>query len=117
MPISTARVQLIHNSADIAAQTVDIWFNDQLAIDNFQFRTATPFVDLPANVFFNVTIQPANSTDTTNGLARFSYNLDGGSKYILVANGCFPRRLQPCHIVRHLRLGPRQGNIHDAELY
>jgi hypothetical protein len=87
MPITTARVQLIHNSADIAAQTVDIWFNDELAIDNFQFRTATPFVDAPANVFFDVTVQPSNSTDTTNGLARFSYNLDGGSKYILVANG------------------------------
>ena len=87
MPISTARVQLIHNSADMAAQSVDVWFNDELAIDNFQFRTATPFVDVPANVFFDVTIQPSNSTDTTNGLARFSYNLDGGKKYILVANG------------------------------
>ncbi len=87
VPISTARVQLIHNAADMAAQTVDIWFNDQLAIDNFQFRTATPFVDAPAGIDFDVTVQPWNSTDTTNGLARFTYNLAGGSKYILVANG------------------------------
>lgn len=87
VPISTARVQVIHNSADAAAQTVDIWFNDQLAIDNFQFRTATPFVDAPAGVFFDVTVQPANSTDTTNALAKFSYNLQGGNKYVLVANG------------------------------
>jgi hypothetical protein len=86
-PISTARVQVIHNSADLAAQTVDVWLNDQLAIDNFQFRTATPFIDAPAGVDFDITIQPANSTDTTNGLARFTYNLQGGSKYILVANG------------------------------
>ncbi len=85
--ISTARVQLIHNAADLNAQTVDVWFNDELVIDNFQFRTATPFVDAPAGVNFDVTIQPWNSTDTTNGLARFTYNLQGGSKYILVANG------------------------------
>ena len=87
VPISTARVQVIHNSADAAAETVDVWLNDILLIDNFQFRTASPFVDAPANVDFVVTIQPASSTDTTNGLARFTYNLTGGSKYILVANG------------------------------
>ena len=31
----TARVQIIHNSADLAADTVDVWLNDQLLIDNF----------------------------------------------------------------------------------
>jgi len=87
VPISTARVQVIHNSADAAAEFVDVWLNDILLIDNFEFRTATPFIDAPANVDFDITIQPANSTDTTNGLARFTYNLTGGSKYILVANG------------------------------
>jgi hypothetical protein len=34
-----------------------------------------------------VVIQPANSTDTTNALARFTYNLTDGGKYILIANG------------------------------
>ncbi|MDZ7597793.1 MAG: hypothetical protein U5J82_05780 [Desulfobacterales bacterium] len=88
VPISTARLQVIHsNSADAAAEIVDVWLNDILLIDNFQFRTASPFIDAPANVDFDVTIQPASSTDTTNGLARFTYNLMGGSKYILVANG------------------------------
>jgi hypothetical protein len=87
VPISTARVQVIHNSADAAAETVDVWLNDVLLVDDFMFRTATPFIDAPANVDFDITIQPASSTDTTNGLARFTYNLMGGSKYILVANG------------------------------
>lgn len=84
---SQARVQVIHNSADDAAEFVDVWLNDILLIDDFQFRTASPFIDAPAGIDFDVTIQPANSTDTTNGLARFTYNLAGGSKYILVANG------------------------------
>ncbi|MGV8114236.1 MAG: DUF4397 domain-containing protein [Lentimicrobium sp.] len=87
VPISTARVQVIHNSADAAAAEVDVWLNDQLLIDNFAFRTASPFIDAPAGVDFDVVIQPANSTDTTNALARFTYNLSGGSKYVLVANG------------------------------
>ncbi len=87
VPISTARLQVIHNSADAAAAQVDVWLNDQLLIDNFAFRTASPFIDAPAGVDFDVVIQPANSTDTTNALARFTYNLNGGSKYTLVANG------------------------------
>ncbi len=86
-PMEYARVQVIHNSSDIAAQEVDVWLNDQLLIDNFEFRTATPFIDAPAGVDFDITIQPANSSDTTNGLARFTYNLQANSTYILVANG------------------------------
>ncbi|MFH1120336.1 MAG: DUF4397 domain-containing protein [Bacteroidota bacterium] len=89
LPVYTpmARLQVIHNSADAAAAQVDVWLNDRLLLDNFAFRTASPFIDAPAGVDFDVVIQPANSTDTTNALARFTYNLDTGAKYILVANG------------------------------
>ncbi len=89
LPLHTpmARLQVIHNSADTAASVVDVWLNDQLLIDDFAFRTASPFIDAPAGVDFDVVIQPANSTDTTNALARFTYNLADGGKYILVANG------------------------------
>ncbi|MBK7028288.1 MAG: DUF4397 domain-containing protein [Bacteroidales bacterium] len=87
VPISTARVQVIHNSADAAASVVDVWLNNTLLLDNFTFRTSSPFIDAPAGVNFDVVIQPSNSTDTSNALARFTYNLTGGSKYILVANG------------------------------
>jgi len=86
-PMEFARVQVIHNSADLAAAEVDVWLNDQLLIDNFAFRTATPFVDAPAGIDFDISIQPAGSTDTTDALARFTYNLQPGMAYLLVANG------------------------------
>lgn len=82
-----ARVQVIHNSADNAAKFVDVWLNDQLLLDNFEFRTATPFIDAPAGIDFDISIQPANSTDTSNALAKFTYNLQSGMSYLLVANG------------------------------
>ncbi|MBK9357243.1 MAG: DUF4397 domain-containing protein [Bacteroidales bacterium] len=90
LPVYTqpvARVQVMHNSADAAAQTVDVWLNDQLLLDNFAFRTASPFIDAPAETDIDIVIQPSNSTDTTNALARFTYNLEADAKYILVANG------------------------------
>ncbi len=86
-PISTARVQVIHNSADAAAETVDVWLNETLLIDDFMFRTATPFIDAPANEEFTIAIQPANSTSPMNPLWSQTYTLDGNEKYILIANG------------------------------
>lgn len=86
-PISTARVQVIHNSADMAADSVDIWLNGQLLLDNFAFRNATPFIDAPAGMPIDISVQGKNSSDTANALAKFTYNLMGGEKYILIANG------------------------------
>ncbi|MEY3444714.1 MAG: hypothetical protein RLZZ519_2995, partial [Bacteroidota bacterium] len=86
-PISTARVQVIHNSADLAAATVDVWLDNTLLLDNFAFRTASPFIDAPAGSAFDIRIQGPTSTDTLNPIAKFTYTLTGGEKYILVANG------------------------------
>ncbi|HPF91491.1 MAG TPA: DUF4397 domain-containing protein, partial [Flavobacteriales bacterium] len=85
--IPTARVQVIHNSADLAAAQVDVWLNNTLLLDDFAFRTASPFVDAQAGVPFDVSIALPTSTDTTGALARFTYELEEGGTYILVANG------------------------------
>ena len=85
--IPTARVQVIHNSADLAAAQVDVWLNNTPLLDNFTFRNASPFVDAQAGVPFDVSIALPTSTDTIGALARFTYNLEAGETYILIANG------------------------------
>lgn len=85
--ISTARVQVIHNSADAAAATVDVRVNGDLAIDDFKFRTVDGFNDVPAGVDLYLTINAANSTDSSNAVFRKKLNLVGGEKYIVIANG------------------------------
>ncbi|MBN2682532.1 MAG: DUF4397 domain-containing protein, partial [Bacteroidales bacterium] len=54
----TARLQVIHNSADNAAQMVDVYANGALLLDDFAFRTATPFIDVPAGINLQVAIAP-----------------------------------------------------------
>ena len=47
--MNVARLQVIHNAADPAADRVDIYVNDKLLRDDFEFRTATEFMDAPSN--------------------------------------------------------------------
>jgi len=58
---ATARVQVIHNSADLAAASVDIYLNNTLLIDNFNFRTASPFIDAPAGEEITISVAPSTS--------------------------------------------------------
>jgi hypothetical protein len=85
--MQTARVQVIHNSADAAASVVDVWLDNTLLLDNFAFRTASPFVDAPAGVEFTVAIKDQNSTSPENPIWSENYTLADGETYILIANG------------------------------
>jgi hypothetical protein len=82
-----ARIQVIHNSADAAAAQVDVYLNGDLLLDNFAFRTATPFTTVPSGVDLEVAIAPANSTSVAQAIATFTYNLEADETYVLVANG------------------------------
>ncbi|MDB9806070.1 DUF4397 domain-containing protein [Crocinitomicaceae bacterium] len=83
----TARVQVIHNSADAAASTVDIYLNSTLLIDDFAFRTASPFIDAPAGTQITIGVAPSNSTMASQSIATFPLTLTAGETYVVVANG------------------------------
>ncbi len=83
----TARVQVIHNSADPAAKVVDVYLNDALLLNDFKFRTATPYVDAPAGVPLTIGIAPSTSDGPEDAIATFTYTLADGEKYVIVANG------------------------------
>jgi len=83
----TARVQVIHNSADALAAEVDVYLNDTNALDNFAFREASPFLDLPAGVEINLSIAPGNSTSVADALLTVPVTLTPDETYIVVADG------------------------------
>ena len=86
-PLPTARVQVIHNSPDAAAEFVDVYLNGALLLDNFKFRTATPFIDAPAGVPIQVDIAPSNSTSVAQSIFNITPILTAGETYVVVANG------------------------------
>lgn len=83
----TARVQILHNAPDTALEFVDVWLNDVLIIDDFEFRTATSFVDVPANDTIEIRISDSSSVDTSNYIAVFEFTLTAGESYIIAASG------------------------------
>lgn len=86
----TATVQVIHNSPDPAASTVDIYIGmgtTEPAIPDFAYRTATGLVDLPADVELMIGVAPGNSMDSGDVLAWFPVTLPAGSKTVVMATG------------------------------
>lgn len=66
---------------------MDVYINDVLALDNFAFRTATPFLDLPAGVPVSIDVLPSTSTSSASPLYTLNATLTANETYILVANG------------------------------
>ncbi|MCP4483645.1 MAG: DUF4397 domain-containing protein [Flavobacteriaceae bacterium] len=83
----TARVQVIHNSADAAAETVDVYLNETLLIPNFEFRTASPFVDAPAGLEIELSVAPPNSSGVEEAIYTAAVTLSADETYIVVADG------------------------------
>jgi hypothetical protein len=85
--VPSARVQIIHNSADASASVVDVWLNEELLLDNFAFRTATPFLYIPSETDITIAVKGPDSQDPSNPLWSNSFNLTTDERYIMVANG------------------------------
>ena len=82
--LTGARLQVIHNSP---TPTVDVYANNDLLLDNFAFRTATPFIDVPAGVLVNIGVASRNSASVNDVIATFPVTFEQGKRYVAVATG------------------------------
>jgi hypothetical protein len=91
--VESARVQVIHNSAHPAAEVVDVYVVSRAdgglitKLEDFTFRTATPYVTLPSNIPLELAIAPANSASQNDAIATFDATLESGSTSVIVAAG------------------------------
>lgn len=85
--VGSARLQVIHNAADPAAASVDVYVNGTLLLDNFDFRTASPFIDVNSGQTLNIGIAGPLSTSAADTLVNIPVVLNDGETYVAVANG------------------------------
>lgn len=83
----TAKLQVIHNCADALADTVDVYANGNILLDNVAFRTASSFLTVPAKTPVRIGVAPGNSASEMDTVYSVTVTLDSGKTYIAVANG------------------------------
>lgn len=100
LPLSApgnSRVQVIHNAADVAAASVDIYVDlktDTVKFEDVPFRGALPFTDLPTGYEIEIVVALPTSTDITDGVVQtFPATLEDGESYYVIAQGILPANL------------------------
>ena len=99
----TSSVQIIHNSA---SPTVDIYVDGALAVEDFEYRTATPILELPTS--FTVGIAPADG----EVIAEFPFELAESGSYVVVATGLLGNETTPFDLAASgTTFGASDGNV------
>ncbi|MEM1347740.1 MAG: DUF4397 domain-containing protein [Myxococcota bacterium] len=84
----SARLQIVHNAADPSAATVDVWVDNKRSLDDFAFRTASPFVSAPSDTAIPVDIQPGGAQLNRDPLFSKTFGpLPAGATAAIIANG------------------------------
>lgn len=82
-----AYLQAIHNAADPALETVDVYLGSERIVDDFAFRTATPFVPVPADTPLSVGLAPGSSESVSDVVKSFDTVLEENVSYVAIASG------------------------------
>jgi len=84
-----ARLQVIHNSPYAAAASVDVYVNGDLlpALDDFDFREATPYIDVPAGVELTIDVTASDAPDNSAPVFSTTVVLEDETTYVAIAAG------------------------------
>jgi len=82
----TARVQLVNASVDPMMETVDVYMDDVLWYDDFEYATAQAFADVLAGTR-QVALAPASSVSSSEAFKTLEMYLLSGQKYYAVLSG------------------------------
>ncbi len=82
-----ADVQLVHNSADVTLDTIDVYVNGVKQFDNMYFRSASAFFTLNAKVPYSIAIAPKNSASVAQAVYTSALELDSSTNYYMIATG------------------------------
>jgi hypothetical protein len=86
---SKARMNLIHNSADLSIAIVDVYLDDKLLFDDFGFRTSSGYIDFPAEVHQSISFAPSGSNSVSDAFTSIPLFLENDETFVAVMTGLF----------------------------
>lgn len=95
LPNSTARIQLIHNSADTALPAVDFYYGANPVAQNVTFRSATPHLEVAAGMVTTIAAAKGGSTSAGDTLVSTPVVFDADKTYAYVLNGLTTTAITP----------------------
>lgn len=85
--VPTALLNIIHASADPAAEIVDVRINGEMLLDDFAFMSCSGLLSIPAGTDQTITLHASNSTDASTPLLSTTLNADPSLNYEIVVMG------------------------------
>lgn len=92
-PVPT-QVQIIHNSADPAVESVDIYVEGDLTLEDVEFRTATGFIELPSNKGLEIGVTPTGES-LDSGVTFSNVFFEPGNYYVVASGVLDPSGFAP----------------------
>ena len=84
---STSLIQIVHSALGEDTDVVDVYLDGGLAVDDLAFRTATPFVLIPAARNVDIAITENDAASADDAFFTLSATLDGAPSYYAIASG------------------------------
>lgn len=110
----TATAGFVHNSADMAANQVDVFINGELTVPNFPFRGFTGYIDFPAGSPITVDIRVPNNGPT---VLSQTFTFEEGENYLVIVDGiASPTGYNPGPVERPLSFKVFEGARIEANL-
>ena len=117
---ATANVQIIHNSPTPGTDggpAVDVYAAGQLLLDSFVYRTATPYVPVPAGVGIPIAVALAGSDSADDAFFTTTLGpLDDGANYVVYANGVAGDMDMPFDLVASASATPTASGMDIVDL-
>ena len=82
-----ANVQLIHNSADNSINTVDVYVDGEIALDDFSFQEASAYLQVQVNDPILIGLAPSSSVSAEDVIAEFELGLSADENYVAMISG------------------------------
>ncbi|MEQ9187444.1 MAG: T9SS type A sorting domain-containing protein [Cryomorphaceae bacterium] len=95
LPVSTGRIQFIHNASDPGLEAIDVYLEDQKLLNDLAFRSASGYLALPSGVDLHLSVARDTASSHLDSLTSMRVIVEAEKSYVSLINGLVSAGLDP----------------------